>query len=56
MPISINNSLTSVNLHIGNPEDDESHIRMLVDTGVAMNTGSIEYHLWVMSQCPEIVK
>ena len=30
-------------------------MRMLLDTGAAMNTGSLTYHLWVMSQCPEMV-
>ena len=29
---------------------------MLVDSGVAMNTGDFKYHLWVMSQCPIIVE
>ena len=28
---------------------------MLLDTGTAMNSGSLTYHLWVMSQCPEMV-
>ena len=30
-------------------------MRMLLDTGAAMNSGSLTYHLWVMSQCPEMV-
>ena len=29
---------------------------MLVDTGTAMNAGNLKYHLWVMSQCPDIVE
>ena len=29
---------------------------MLVDTGVVMYAGSLKYNLWVMSQCPEIMK
>ena len=28
---------------------------MLLDTGAAMNSGSLTYHLWVMSQCPEMI-
>ena len=28
---------------------------MLTDTGATMNTGNQQYHLWVMSKCPEIV-
>ena len=35
--------------------DEENKIRMLLDTGAAMNSGSLAYHLWVMSQCPEMV-
>ena len=26
-----------------------------MDTGFAMNTGNIDFHMWVMSQCPDIV-
>ena len=32
MPISINNSLPSINLHLGLLEDDENKMMMLVDT------------------------
>ena len=49
MYIGINDSLSSDNLHIGNRENDENCIRMIVDTGAAMNTGGLEYYLWVMS-------
>ena len=55
MPIGINNSLPSVSLILGSREDDENKMRMLVDTGAAMNTGDIDFHLWVMSRCPDIV-
>ena len=30
-------------------------MRMLVDTGTAINSGHLDYHLWVMFQCPEMV-
>ena len=30
-------------------------MRMLVDTGAAINSGHLDYHLWVMSQCPEMM-
>ena len=56
MSISINNSLRCVNLHIGNSEDNENRIRMLVYTRAVINSGSLEYHLRVMSQCPEMVE
>ena len=52
--IPINNSFPSVVLHLGSVEDEESQMHMLLDTGVTMNLGSITYHLWVMSQCPEM--
>ena len=55
MPIGINNSLPSVSLILGSREEEENKMRMLVDTGAAMNTGNIDFHLWVMSQCPDIV-
>ena len=55
MPISINNSLPSVNLHLGLIEDEENKMRMLVNTGAAMNSGNLAYYLWVMSKCPEMV-
>ena len=55
MPIQINNSLPSICLHIGLIKDEENKIRMLLDTGSAMNSGNLNYHLWVMSQCLEIV-
>ena len=29
-------------------------MQMLVDTSSAINTGDLKYHLWVMSQCPDI--
>ena len=33
----------------------DNGMRMLVDTGAAINSGYLDYHLWVMSQCPEMV-
>ena len=55
MPISINISLSSVHLNIGLLVDEENKIRMLVDTSAAMNTGNLDYHKWLMSQCPSMV-
>ena len=55
MHIGINNSLPSVSLILGIREDEENKMRMLMDTGAAMNTGNIDFHMWVMSQCPDIV-
>ena len=55
MPISINNSFPSVHMNIGLLVDEENKMRMLVDTSAAMNTGNLDYHKWVMSQCPSMV-
>ena len=55
MSIPIKNSLLSVCIHLGSVEDEENNMRMLLDTGAAMNSGNLTYHLWVMSQYPEIV-
>lgn len=60
MLIGINNSLLSASLHLGIPEDNENRMRILVNTGTAMNTGNLQYHIlqyhmWVMSYYPEIV-
>ena len=49
MLIKINISLPSIYLHIGSIADDENKMRMLVDTGTAMNTYNKAYHQWVMS-------
>ena len=48
MPIGINNSLPSVSLILGILEDEENKMRMLVDTGAAMNTDNFDFHMWVM--------
>ena len=55
MPISINNSLPSVNILLGLTMEPNNGMRMLVDTGAAINSGHLDYHLWVVSQCPEMV-
>ena len=55
MSIPINNSLPSICLHLGSIDDDENKMRMLLDTGTAMNSGCLTYQLWVMSQCTDMV-
>ena len=55
MSISITESLPSVCLHLGSVEDEGKKLRMLVDTEAVMNIGNLLYHLWVMSECPEMV-
>ena len=55
MPIGVNNSLPSVSLILGILEDEDKKMRMLVGTWAAMNTGNFDFHMWVMSQCPDTV-
>ena len=55
IPIGIHDSLPSVSLIRGILKDEENKIRMLVDTGATMNTCNFDFHMWVMSQCPDIV-
>ena len=56
MPISVNNSLPSVSIQFDLKIEEDNGMRMLVDTGVAMNLGYLDYHLWVMSQCSEMLR
>ena len=44
-----------MSLHFVISEDDENRTRMIFDTGAAINTGNLQYHMLVMSQCPEMV-
>ena len=55
MPVQINNYLPSICIHLGLIEDEENKMRMLLDTGVAMNSSNLNCHLWVVSQCPEMI-
>ena len=54
MRITINNSLPSINSHLGLILVVEDCTCMRVDTSAMMNTGNRDYHLWTMSQCPTI--
>ena len=55
MPIPSNNSLPSVCLHLGLVDNEENKIRMLLDTGDAMNSGNLTYHILVMLEFLEMV-
>ena len=44
MPISINNSFSSVYLTTSLMLDEENKIRMLVDTNATMKTGNLDYN------------
>ena len=53
IPININNSLLSINFYLEGKKDDDNRMRILFDIGAAMNTGYLNYHLWVVSQRSE---
>ena len=55
MLIQIKNSLPSIYLHLRLIEDEVNKMRMLLDTGATMDSGNLNYYLWIMSQCPEII-
>ena len=56
MPIIINNSLPAIHFPLGKrKENADDKMRVLVDTGAAMNSGNLYFHLWVMSQCLGLV-
>ena len=55
MPITINNSLPSVSLHFGIPEDNENRMQIRVDTRDVMNSGYSLNRMRVMSQYPKMV-
>ena len=49
MSITINNYLISIHFPLGGKIDDDNRVRMLVNTGATMNSGHLNYHLWVIS-------
>ena len=55
IPILINNSLPFICLHLGLIEDEESKMKMLLDTGAVVDSDNLSYHLWVVSECPAMV-
>ena len=50
MHITMNNSPPSINFDIGLVFEVEDYMHKLVDTGVVMNDGNNNYHLWLLSQ------
>ena len=56
MPINIDKNLPCVDFELDHETGDKSiHLRMLVDSGAAMNSGNRSYHRQIMSQFPDIV-
>ena len=56
MPISINNRLPCVDFQVGIGVHHSLSLRMLVDSGAAMNTGHLKYHRFIMAQFSDIIE
>jgi len=55
MPIQINNNLPCIDFCLGLKETQELRMRMLVDSGAAMNSGNKNYHRQAMHRYPDMV-
>jgi hypothetical protein len=55
MPVAINNGLPHVTVCLGSNSDQDPTLTGLMDTCGALNTGYLPFHLWLMSQRPDIV-
>ena len=55
MPISSQNELPHLQFLLGQPSDSIG-ISFLYDTGAAINTGYLPYHLHIMQECPQAVR
>jgi hypothetical protein len=55
MPIAINNGLPHIDVSLGNDATLDPILVGLMDTCGALNTGYLEFHLWVKSNRPDIV-
>ena len=55
MFISNDNSLPSMYLTFGIIADNETKMRMIVDTGATIHTSKKGYNQWVVFRCPSMV-
>jgi hypothetical protein len=53
MPIRVDNSLPHICLRLG-PSDDTA-LSVLFDSGAALSSGYLPYHLWIMREHPDLV-
>jgi hypothetical protein len=53
MPIRVENGLPHIRLRVG-PSDDTS-LSALFDSGAALSSGYLPYHLWIMREHPDLV-
>jgi hypothetical protein len=55
MPVAVNNGLPHVTVCLGSDSEQDPTLSGLMDTCGALNTGYLPFHLWLMSQRPDIV-
>jgi hypothetical protein len=54
MPIRVDNGLPHIRISLG-PLDGNISLSALFDSGAALSSGYLPYHLWIMRENPEIV-
>ncbi len=55
MPIAIDNGLPHITFDLGCDSNFDPSLTGLMDTCGALNTGYLRYHLWLMSERPDLV-
>ena len=55
MPIAIDNGLPHITVSLGSDPNLDPTLRGLMDTCGALNTGYLKFHLWLMSERPDLV-
>ena len=55
MSIAIDNGLPHITVSLGSDPTLDPTLCGLMDTGVALNTGYLNFHLWPMSERPDLV-
>ena len=54
MPISINNAPPSIELDLGSIRGCTS-LQVLFDSCAALNSGNLQFHLWLVQEHPHLV-
>jgi hypothetical protein len=57
LPVAIDNRLPHISIQVGGQQDPSGahHLSSLLDTGAALNTGFLPFHLWFASMYPHCV-
>jgi hypothetical protein len=53
MPIRVDNGLPHIRLNLGS--SDDTALSVLFDSGAALSSGYLPYHLWIMRENPDLV-